>query len=86
MPKSKPQKPGDLLAIVPVAHAPHTGPRDIGPVAAALADTYCLTFKTHAYHWNVEGPLFYVELLATVSLVTRARYGTADFGILRAIP
>ena len=80
MPKSKPQKPGDLLAIVPVALAPHTGPRDIGPVAAALADvladvlgdTYCLTFKTHAYHWNVEGPLFYVALLATVSLVTRA--------------
>lgn len=24
-----------------------------------LADTYCLTFKTHAFHWNVEGPLFY---------------------------
>ena len=24
-----------------------------------LADTYMLTFKTHAYHWNVEGPLFY---------------------------
>lgn len=24
-----------------------------------LADTYKLLFKTHAYHWNVEGPLFY---------------------------
>ncbi len=24
-----------------------------------LADTYRLIFKTHAYHWNVEGPLFY---------------------------
>jgi len=24
-----------------------------------LADTYMLTYKTHAYHWNVEGPLFY---------------------------
>ncbi len=24
-----------------------------------LADTYRLTFKTHAFHWNVEGPLFY---------------------------
>ncbi|MEJ6396710.1 Dps family protein [Yoonia sp. 208BN28-4] len=24
-----------------------------------LADTYRLTFKTHAYHWNVEGPLFF---------------------------
>lgn len=24
-----------------------------------LADTYVLTYKTHAYHWNVEGPMFY---------------------------
>ncbi|MEH6832126.1 MAG: DNA starvation/stationary phase protection protein [Sulfitobacter sp.] len=24
-----------------------------------LADTYRLTFKTHAFHWNVEGPLFF---------------------------
>lgn len=23
-----------------------------------LADTYALYFKTHAYHWNVEGPFF----------------------------
>jgi len=23
-----------------------------------LADTYALYFKTHAYHWNVEGPRF----------------------------
>ncbi|WP_342069841.1 Dps family protein [Yoonia algicola] len=28
-------------------------------VAGILADTYMLTYKTHAYHWNVEGPLFY---------------------------
>ena len=73
MPKSKPQKPEDLLAIVPVARAPHTGPRDIGPVAAALADvlgdTYCLTFKTHAYHWNIEGPLFY-----PVHILTEGQY------------
>ncbi len=26
----------------------------------ALADTYRLIFKTHAYHWNVEGPQFYL--------------------------
>ena len=25
-----------------------------------MADTYRLIFKSHAYHWNVEGPLFYV--------------------------
>ncbi len=24
-----------------------------------LADTYRLTFKSHAFHWNVEGPLFF---------------------------
>lgn len=26
---------------------------------APLADTYVLYFKTHAYHWNVEGPNFF---------------------------
>jgi len=47
-----------------------TEPRDIssgvrqpdtiaGGLANILADTYMLTYKTHAYHWNVEGPLFY---------------------------
>ncbi|MEO0390168.1 MAG: DNA starvation/stationary phase protection protein [Pseudomonadota bacterium] len=28
-------------------------------LADVLADTYRLVFKSHAYHWNVEGPLFY---------------------------
>ncbi len=28
-------------------------------LSQAVADTYRLVFKTHAYHWNVEGPLFY---------------------------
>lgn len=28
-------------------------------LADVLADTYMLTYKTHAFHWNVEGPLFY---------------------------
>jgi len=28
-------------------------------LANVLADTYSLIYKTHAYHWNVEGPLFY---------------------------
>jgi starvation-inducible DNA-binding protein len=40
-----------------------SGVRDPDAIAdgleAVLADTYRLTFKTHAYHWNVEGPLFY---------------------------
>ena len=28
-------------------------------IADVLVDTYMLTYKTHAYHWNVECPLFY---------------------------
>ena len=28
-------------------------------LADVLADTYSLTIKTHAVHWNVEGPLFF---------------------------
>ena len=28
-------------------------------LAPALADTYVLLIKTHAYHWNVVGPEFY---------------------------
>ncbi|KGB80740.1 MAG: DNA starvation/stationary phase protection protein [Pseudomonadota bacterium] len=28
-------------------------------LAGVLSDTYNLLLKTHAYHWNVEGPLFY---------------------------
>ena len=28
-------------------------------LTVVLADTYRLTFKSHAFHWNVEGPLFY---------------------------
>ena len=27
-------------------------------VTTVLADTYALYFKTHAYHWNVTGPMF----------------------------
>lgn len=40
-----------------------TGIRDTRTIAGGLtnilADTYRLVFKTHAYHWNVTGPLFY---------------------------
>jgi len=40
-----------------------TGVRAPETIARGLADvlayTYALTYKTHAYHWNVEGPLFY---------------------------
>lgn len=34
-----------------------------------LADTYRLTFKSHAFHWNVEGPLFY-----SIHNLTEAQY------------
>lgn len=40
-----------------------SGVREPATIANALrqvlADTYRLTFKSHAFHWNVEGPLFY---------------------------
>ncbi|WP_118133081.1 Dps family protein [Oceanicella sp. SM1341] len=40
-----------------------TGVKNRAKVASGLeevlADTYRLLFKTHTYHWNVTGPLFY---------------------------
>lgn len=52
-----------LMEVVPGTDAVKTGVRDVKPLAKglteALADTYRLVFKTHAYHWNVEGPLFF---------------------------
>ncbi len=38
-------------------------------LAKVLADTYNLTIKTHAVHWNVEGPMFYA-----VHNLTEAQY------------
>ncbi len=53
----------DALKVIPEDTSVKSGVRDVAPVtdglADVLADTYRLTFKTHAYHWNVEGPLFY---------------------------
>jgi starvation-inducible DNA-binding protein len=53
----------DALKVVPSTSEVSTGVRDIPGIADALAnvlaDTYRLIFKTHAYHWNVEGPAFY---------------------------
>ncbi|WP_112323567.1 Dps family protein [Oceanibium sediminis] len=53
----------DPLKVVATQETVDTGVRNRKPVAKALgdvlADTYRLTFKTHAYHWNVAGPLFY---------------------------
>jgi starvation-inducible DNA-binding protein len=53
----------DILDTVPATTAIKTGVSRPKPVAEmlaeALADTYGLLLKTHAYHWNVEGPLFH---------------------------
>ncbi len=53
----------DALKIVPSADSVTTGVRNPAAVAEGLADvladTYRMTFKTHAYHWNVTGPAFY---------------------------
>ena len=53
----------DSLKVVPTEHSVSTGVRNTETLASALsdvlADTYRLLFKTHAIHWNVEGPLFY---------------------------
>ena len=71
-------------------HAPVLDPIDIGieaddrkaiagELAKLLADTYTLYLKTHAFHWNVTGPMFntlhlmfetqYTELWAAVDLI-----------------
>ncbi|SFR08676.1 Dps family protein [Poseidonocella sedimentorum] len=39
-------------------------------LAQALTDTYTLLLKTHVYHWNVEGPLFY-----SIHSLTEEQYG-----------
>lgn len=53
----------EALQVIPSSDDISTGVRNIETLAKGLsdvlADTYRLTFKTHAYHWNVEGPLFY---------------------------
>ncbi|UYV38258.1 DNA starvation/stationary phase protection protein [Rhodobacteraceae bacterium D3-12] len=51
------------LNVVPQEHDIKSGVRNAQALtrglADVLADTYRLMFKTHAYHWNVEGPLFF---------------------------
>ncbi|ASP18787.1 DNA protection during starvation protein [Antarctobacter heliothermus] len=63
----------DSLKVVPSTDSVSTGVRDTEPLASGLsdvlADTYRLVFKTHAIHWNVEGPLFF-----SVHHLTEAQY------------
>ncbi|WP_425099440.1 Dps family protein [Tropicibacter sp. S64] len=53
----------DALNVTPSTDEIATGVKEAERISQALADvladTYRLTFKTHAYHWNVEGPLFF---------------------------
>ncbi|QBF29958.1 Dps family protein [Thalassococcus sp. S3] len=63
----------NALNVVPETDVVETGVRNIDAIAKGLADvladTYRLIFKTHAYHWNVEGPMFY-----SVHNLTEAQY------------
>ncbi|MEE4187957.1 MAG: DNA starvation/stationary phase protection protein [Roseobacter sp.] len=51
------------LNVIPSSDEINTGVKETEAMAQGvehmLADTYRLIFKTHAVHWNVEGPLFY---------------------------
>ena len=53
----------DGLDVVPSGDEPKIGIENREEITAGLgevlADTYRLVLKTHGYHWNVEGPLFY---------------------------
>ena len=63
----------DALKAVPKADSIDTGVEKVSAIVkglnAALADTYCLVFKSHAYHWNVEGPLFH-----SIHVLTESHY------------
>ena len=63
----------EQMKVVPKAEKVQTGVDNAkalaGALSGAVADTYRLIFKTHAYHWNVEGPLFY-----SVHHLTDAQY------------
>lgn len=63
----------EKLRISPEHIQVQTGVRNTETIAKTLADvlsdTYRLMFKTHAYHWNVEGPMFY-----SVHNLTEAQY------------
>jgi len=53
----------DALNVKPKSDNVKTGVTNIEGLAEGLvdvlSDTYRLIFKTHAYHWNVEGPMFF---------------------------
>lgn len=64
----------DVLKAVPNADTIKTGVTHVSVItkglSEALADTYRLLFKTHTYHWNVEGPMFH-----SIHILTEGQYG-----------
>ncbi len=64
----------DIMQAVPKSDTIKTGVTHTTIIAKglseALSDTYRLLFKTHTYHWNVEGPLFHA-----IHVLTEAQYG-----------
>lgn len=62
------------LNVIPSSDDVETGVADTDAMAQGLqhmlADTYRMIFKTHAIHWNVEGPMFY-----SVHNLTEEQYG-----------
>ncbi len=63
----------DGLDVVPSQDEPGIGVQNREGIAEGLgdvlADTYRLLYKTHAYHWNVQGPFFY-----SIHQLTEAQY------------
>lgn len=63
----------DVLKAVPNADTIKTGVTHTAIIAKglseALADTYRLLFKSHTYHWNVEGPMFH-----SIHILTEGQY------------
>lgn len=63
----------EVLDTVPAAAKVASGvdaPRPVAKaLAGALADTYVLLLKSHACHWNVEGPMFHA-----VHVLTETQY------------
>lgn len=63
----------DALKSVPGSDKIDTGITGVTAIAKglsdSLADTYRLLFKSHAVHWNVEGPIFH-----SIHVLTEAQY------------
>ncbi|MCU0898990.1 MAG: DNA starvation/stationary phase protection protein [Cypionkella sp.] len=63
----------EALKAVPGSDKIDTGITGVVAIAKglseALSDSYRLLFKTHAVHWNVEGPMFH-----SIHVLTEAQY------------